>query len=117
MIPRKQGLIINIASLAGRVGHPFNAAYAASKHALVGFSRSISLELQPFNIKVVSIEPGYHKTEIIRANANLSKKFYDRTSPMFDYNQGFLQLMLDKIVPKAGSAEKVSDKILRIMQT
>ena len=117
MIPRKQGLIINIASLAGRVGHPFNAAYAASKHALVGFSRSISLELQPFNIKVVSVEPGYHKTEIIRANANLSENFYDRTSPMFDYNQGFLQLMFDEIVPKAGSAENVADIILHIMQT
>ena len=59
MIERKSGRVINIASLAGLVGHPFNAAYAASKHALIGFSKSIRVELAPFGIQVVSIEPGY----------------------------------------------------------
>jgi len=69
MIQNGSGLVINIASLAGLIGHIFNAAYCASKHALVGFSKSIRQELKPFNINVVSVEPGYHKTEIIRANA------------------------------------------------
>jgi NAD(P)-dependent dehydrogenase (short-subunit alcohol dehydrogenase family) len=86
MIEAGSGRIINIASLAGLVGHIFNAAYSAGKHALVGFSRSIRLELKPFNIDVVSVEPGYHKTEIIRANANVSENFYDRNSPMFQYS-------------------------------
>jgi NAD(P)-dependent dehydrogenase (short-subunit alcohol dehydrogenase family) len=95
----------------------FNASYSASKHALIGFSKSIRPELKPFNIKVVSVEPGYHKTEIIRANANLSENFYDKTSPLFEYNRGFLRLMLNKIVPRAADPKNVTDKIIEIMRT
>lgn len=117
MMQKRSGLIINVASLAGRIGHPFNAAYSASKHALIGFTRSISLELAPFNIKVVSVDPGYHKTEIIRANANVSENFYNPDSPMFEYNRGFLRLMRDEIIPRAGESAKVVDTILKIMET
>jgi len=109
------GTIINVASLAGRVGHPFNAAYSASKHALIGFSRSIRLELKPHNIKVVSVDPGYHKTEIIGSNANQSENFYNRDSAMFEYNRGFLQLMFSEVIPQAGAAEDVAEKIVEIM--
>ena len=116
MIERKQGMIINIASLAGLVGHMYNAAYSASKHALVGFSRSIQTELRPFNIKIVSVEPGYHRTEIIGANANIAENFYDTTSPMYEYNRGFLRLMLKRIIPNAGDPQVVVDTILKIMQ-
>jgi NAD(P)-dependent dehydrogenase (short-subunit alcohol dehydrogenase family) len=116
MIEAGGGLIINVASLAGLVGHPFNAAYAATKHALIGFSRSIRLELRPFNIDVVSVEPGYHRTEIIRSNANLTENFYDNQSPTFEYNRGFLKLMLDEIVPRAADAQAVAEKIVEIMQ-
>ena len=115
MIENGSGLVINIASLAGLIGHIFNAAYCASKHALVGFSRSIRQELEPFNINVVSVEPGYHKTEIIRANANVSENFYDQDSPMLQYNRGFLRLMRDEIIPRAGEAQDVVKVIMKIM--
>jgi short-subunit dehydrogenase len=117
MIERKQGTIINIASLAGLVGHMFNAAYSSSKHAMVGFSRSIQAELKPFNIDVVCVEPGYHKTEIIGLNANVAENFYDPDSPMADYNRGFLRLMMKEIIPRAGIASDVTNLILKIMQT
>jgi NAD(P)-dependent dehydrogenase (short-subunit alcohol dehydrogenase family) len=117
MIERKQGMIINVASLAGLVGHMFNAAYSASKHAMVGFSSSIHAELKPFNIDVVSLEPGYHKTDIICRNANLADNFYDSGSPMVDYNRGFLRLMLKEIIPRAGTVEDVINLIMKIMQT
>ena len=116
MIELGGGLIINIASLAGRCGHMFNATYSASKHALVGLSRSIQLELKPFNIKVVSVEPGYHKTEIIRSNANFSENFYNKESPMFELNRGFARLMLKRVIPKAAEPDRVADKIVRIME-
>lgn len=115
MMERKSGRIINIASLAGLVGHPFNAAYAASKHALIGFTKSIRMELKPFGIDVVSIEPGYHKTEIIGANANQSENFYNRQSPMFAWNRGFLRTMFEEILPRAGSPEAVAELILKVM--
>ncbi len=117
MITAGSGRIINIASLAGRIGHPFNAAYAATKHALVGFSRSIRVELKPFNIHVTSIEPGYHKTEILRANVNLTENFYNPDSPMLRYNRGFLRLMRDVIIPHAGDPADVVKTILHAMQT
>ncbi|MHC5100809.1 MAG: SDR family oxidoreductase [Planctomycetota bacterium] len=115
MIERQGGRIINIASLAGLVGHPFNAAYAASKHALVGFTKSIRVELEPFGIDVISVEPGYHKTEIIRANANQSENFYNRKSPMFEWNRGFLKAFLDEIVPRAGDPQSAVEKVLALL--
>ncbi|RKY05121.1 MAG: hypothetical protein DRP56_09285, partial [Planctomycetota bacterium] len=96
-------------------GHPFNAAYAASKHALVGFTKSIRTELAPFGIDVISVEPGYHKTEIIRVNANQSENFYNRQSPMFQWNRGFLKAFLDEIVPRAGEPEAAVKTILMLM--
>jgi NAD(P)-dependent dehydrogenase (short-subunit alcohol dehydrogenase family) len=116
MMQRRSGRIINIASLAGLVGHPYNAAYAASKHALIGFSKSIRLELRPFNIQVVSIEPGYHKTEIIGTNANQSENFYNRQSPMFEWNRGFLRTMFEEILPRAGRPEAVAERIVQVME-
>lgn len=113
MIERKSGRIINIASLAGRVGHPFNAAYAASKHAMIGFSRSIRVELAPFGVQVISVEPGYHRTEIIGTNAYQSENFYDRSSPMFSLNRGFLRTMFYEILPRAGDPQAVADVILK----
>jgi NAD(P)-dependent dehydrogenase (short-subunit alcohol dehydrogenase family) len=115
MIERGGGRIINIASLAGLVGHPFNAAYAASKHALIGFSKSIEVELAPFGIDVVSIEPGYHKTEIIGLNGRLSENFYDRSDPMFEWNRGMLRVMFDYVLPRAGEPQEVADVILAAM--
>lgn len=115
MIERRSGRIINIASLAGLVGHPFNAAYAASKHALIGFSKSIRVELAPFGIDVVSIEPGYHKTEIIGLNGRLSDNFYDRTSPFFEWNRGMLRVMFDYVLPRAGEPQEVANVIVAAM--
>jgi len=117
MIKNKSGLIINIASLAGRVGHLFNAAYGAAKHALIGFSRSTRLELKKFRIRVVSVEPGYFKTGVIGNNAYLTENFYDSNSPMFELNRGFLKMMMKDIIPKAGDPKIVAKKIVKIMKT
>lgn len=117
MIKNKSGLIINIASLAGRVGHLFNAAYGAAKHAIIGFSRSTRLELKKFRIKVVSVEPGYFKTGVIGNNARLTENFYDRNSPMCELNRGFLKLMMKEVIPKAGDPKVVAKKIVKIMKT
>ena len=54
---RGKGQIINIGSIGGFVGLPYNSAYAASKFALAGYSESLRLELRPFHIDVSLIEP------------------------------------------------------------
>lgn len=62
---RKQhsGKIINISSMGGKVYTPYGAWYHATKHALEGWSDCLRLELKPFGIDVVVVEPGGIKTE------------------------------------------------------
>ena len=52
------GRIINISSIGGVIGIPFQGYYSASKFAVEGYSETLSLELRPFNIKVCLVEPG-----------------------------------------------------------
>jgi NAD(P)-dependent dehydrogenase (short-subunit alcohol dehydrogenase family) len=63
-IMRKQrsGTIVNVSSIAGRIGFPMGSAYVSSKFALEGLSESISYELKQFGIKIILIEPGVIKT-------------------------------------------------------
>ena len=58
MIPRKQGKIINISSVAGVRGISGQASYCASKHGMVGFADALAQELIPHGIQVASICPG-----------------------------------------------------------
>lgn len=55
--------IVNVASVGGLVAHPLNVAYCASKHALVGFSRALRLELAGTGIQVVTVCPAGTRTE------------------------------------------------------
>ena len=55
---KKSGNIVNIASLAGKNGLVDGTAYTASKHAVLGFSKSLMLEVRKDNIRVVAICPG-----------------------------------------------------------
>ena len=63
-VMRKQGTgdIVNISSIAGRIGFPVSTAYISSKFALEGLSESIRFELGQFGVNVIIIEPGVIKT-------------------------------------------------------
>jgi 3-oxoacyl-[acyl-carrier protein] reductase len=62
---RREGTIVNVASLAGRSGFAGGTAYTASKHAVLGFSRSLMLEVRKDNIRVVTVCPGSVDTSIL----------------------------------------------------
>jgi NAD(P)-dependent dehydrogenase (short-subunit alcohol dehydrogenase family) len=62
------GRIINIGSILGFLPRPYNALYAATKHAIEGYSESLDHELRTRGIRVLVIEPGYTKTQF---DANL----------------------------------------------
>jgi short-subunit dehydrogenase len=63
MRQKRAGKIINISSMGGKVYTPLGSWYHASKHAIEGWSDCLRLELSPFNIDVVIIEPGVIATE------------------------------------------------------
>jgi NAD(P)-dependent dehydrogenase (short-subunit alcohol dehydrogenase family) len=52
------GSIINLSSVAGRLGYPLRTPYAAAKWAVVGFTKSLAMELGPSNIRVNALQPG-----------------------------------------------------------
>jgi NAD(P)-dependent dehydrogenase (short-subunit alcohol dehydrogenase family) len=59
-----KGVIVNTASLAGKIGAPFLAHYAASKFAVVGFTQSLAKEVGPHGIRVNAVCPGYVRTSM-----------------------------------------------------
>jgi len=64
MRAQARGTIVNMGSLSGFIGVPFHGVYAASKHALAGYSEALRLELRPYGVRVCLIEPAAHRTEI-----------------------------------------------------
>lgn len=66
MIKRRQGRIINIASTASTQGYLHQAAYVASKHAMLGFARALAMEAKPHNIHVHNLCPGGVDTDLIK---------------------------------------------------
>ena len=63
---RRRGTVVNVASLAGRNGFVGGTAYAASKHAVLGFSKSLMLEVRREGIRVVAVCPGSVGTAMLR---------------------------------------------------
>ena len=60
---QRSGHVINVASVAGFCGFPGSGYYAASKHAVEGFSDSLSKEMAPLGVKVTAVEPGPFRTD------------------------------------------------------
>ena len=74
MIDAGWGRIVNIASLAGLAGQPYIAAYCASKHAMIGLTRTLALEVARKGITVNAVCPAYVETGMVeRGVANIQK--------------------------------------------
>ena len=91
MAPARSGAIINISSVVGFKGYVDQSAYAASKHAVVGMTKSLVAEAQPYNVRVCMIHPGGTDTELV-ADA---RPDLDRSVLMYpeDIAQGALFLL------------------------
>ena len=63
MRARRSGAIVNVTSVAGLVGFPASGYYAASKHAVEGFSDALAAEVAPLGISVTCVEPGPFRTD------------------------------------------------------
>jgi NAD(P)-dependent dehydrogenase (short-subunit alcohol dehydrogenase family) len=69
MVEAKWGRVVNIASIAARAGAPYIAAYAASKHALLGLTRAVAAEVAARGVTVNAVCPGYVDTEMTDRSA------------------------------------------------
>jgi NAD(P)-dependent dehydrogenase (short-subunit alcohol dehydrogenase family) len=81
MLERRWGRIVNIASIAGLVGAAYVAAYVASKHALVGLTRALAVEIAGRGVTVNAVCPGYVATDLTWRSA---RAIADRTGRTFD---------------------------------
>ncbi len=106
-IMRKQrsGRIINISSLAGRIGLPVASAYVSSKFALEGLSESLKYEVQDFGIHVILIEPGVIKTNFIK-NLKIGKQVITSENGNVNANTSNADLPYAEITKKRISAFK-----------
>jgi NAD(P)-dependent dehydrogenase (short-subunit alcohol dehydrogenase family) len=113
MRAQESGRIINISSIGGKFYEPFGAWYHATKFAVEGFSDSLRMELRPFGIKVVLIEPGPIRTEW---NEIARDSLLDRSGsgPYASFARRAHAVMERFDEPsRASTPEEVADKIVK----
>ena len=83
MRERRRGRILMLSSVAGIVSPPTYGAYSSSKHALEGLTNSLRLEMYPFGVEVILIEPGYIVTNFQQTAKQLAQPYAEaaKTSP------------------------------------
>jgi len=100
LIKRRQGRIVNTASIAGRVAFPVTAPYSISKYAVEAYSDCLRLEMNPFGVSVSILEPGFFKTNLLdtqRAEADTNKLYENLPQEMKDqYGTPFLETMQEQ---------------------
>ncbi len=85
---QRQGYIVNISSIGGRVAFPVLSVYCASKFAVEALTESLRVELAPFGIKVATINPTSIKTNF-HSNVQSAKKSQDQSSAYYEYMKRF----------------------------
>jgi NAD(P)-dependent dehydrogenase (short-subunit alcohol dehydrogenase family) len=65
MRAQRSGVVVTMSSSAGLIGQEFTSAYAASKFAVEGWMESLTLEVAPFGIRTMVVEPGFFRTDLL----------------------------------------------------
>jgi len=107
---QKSGIIVNISSGAGRFGYPGQSAYISTKFAVEGLSESMSYELEPFGIKVVVVEPGVIRTNIVNGMV-VAKKSQDPNSPYLQIIQK-MAAVLENMMENGSPLDLVAKVVL-----
>ena len=128
MRAQKSGLIINISSIAANFGLPYRAFYSASKAAVDRYGEALSIEVKPFGIQVVTVQPGEFNTNIPAARlrpANVSepyRKGYDRAMEILGGSMHYsrdpdeLAVVVAKIIatPRPASVYRVAQGLQKL---
>jgi NAD(P)-dependent dehydrogenase (short-subunit alcohol dehydrogenase family) len=112
-IMRQQGSgrILNLSSIAGRIGIPYQALYSASKFAIEGFTEALRMEVAPFGIQVVLIEPGDFRTGFT-ASRRMAR---DAGSPVYSARQAKALAVMEHDETQGATPEAVGRLAHRII--
>jgi NAD(P)-dependent dehydrogenase (short-subunit alcohol dehydrogenase family) len=105
------GRIINMGSMSGRIAMPFMGPYAASKFALEALTDSLRLELHPWGIKVIIIEPGAVKTPIWEKTIRIGHQIIDKLPPQAHQFYGLILKRLPEAARKSNQAGVSPEKV------
>ncbi|SKA83913.1 Short-chain dehydrogenase [Clostridium sp. USBA 49] len=113
MREQKNGLIINISSVAGLISIPYQSMYSASKYALEAMTEALRIEVKQFGIKVSMVEPGDTKTGFT------AKREYTHNSLNSVYSDKFKKSIktMERDEQNAPSPKLVVDAILKIINS
>lgn len=116
MIARRSGLIVNIGSVSGFLVSPFSGAYCASKAALHAVTDALRMELAPFGVNVVCVQPGGVESEFGRhardrvANVPSTESPYSAIRGFIDARANASQ---DRAMPAAEFAARLCDALAK----
>ncbi|HET7579866.1 MAG TPA: SDR family oxidoreductase [Bacillales bacterium] len=113
MRERGKGTIVNMSSISGRMALPGLGPYSASKFAVEGFSESLRLEMQPYGVNVVLVEPGSFKTDIWSKGIDAIP--VDEHSPYKNKMDKMLK-MVRGVAKNADDPEKVARLVVKIAE-
>jgi len=118
MRARRQGRILMMSSVSGFVTAPTQGAYSASKFALEAMSNALRLELSPFNVQVILIQPGYIVTGIQEAAMSLSESYLQNTtSPYAALYSSFLKNMTSSRAASETTPEDCARIVLQAIES
>lgn len=114
MIDRRRGRIVNIGSIVGRMTLPFGGAYCSSKYAVEAVSDALRMELAPFGIDVVLVEPGPIRSAFVENSARTVGRFLQRTDTPYEYLRPVVEARV-RVSRRAGiSSEACADVVVRV---
>ena len=103
-----KGRIVNMSSILGLIPSPYNALYAATKHAVEGYSESLDHELRTFGIRVVLVEPGLTRTSF---EESITRP--DRQDPLYDSERSRMEKLMRRGIETGDGPEVVADVVVR----
>ncbi len=113
MRARGQGIICNIGSVAGKIAVPFQGHYSASKFAIEGLTEALAIELEPFGIRAILIEPADVMTKIWHDRAHCQKE----ESPYSRALSRFLRVKETEMGKNATPPETVAREIVAAIES
>lgn len=114
MIKKRKGKIVNISSVSGVLPTPFAGAYCSTKAAVTAFSDSLRMELAPFGIQVITVQPGGIESKLA-FNADKELERFKKTpyGPIQDFIVARANSSQEKATPVKDFARKLIDKLVR----